>query len=111
MLKSGIWSELSAGSVRVDAYRRGLQRIHLEAVAAKLTAAAPSTPRISGSAQTGQFYTSAARPSTDVKAMLRMEMRTLDSQLAAAQSKAADTATRAHVADARWQIKQMLEPK
>ena len=110
-LRSGIWSELSAGSVRVDAYRRGLQRIHLEAVAAKLTAAAPSTPRISGSAQTGQFYTSAARPSTDVKAMLRMEMRTLDSQLAAAQSKAADTATRAHVADARWQIKQMLEPK
>lgn len=110
-LRGGLWSELSAGSVRVDAYRRGLQRIHLEAVAAKLTAAAPSTPRISSSAQTGQLYTSAARPSTDVKAMLRMEMRTLDGQLTAAQSKIADTATRAHVADARWQIKQMLEPK
>jgi hypothetical protein len=40
-----------------------------------------------------------------------MEMRTLDAALAAAQGKAADTATRAHLADARWQIKQMLEPK
>ena len=110
-LRGGIWSELGAGSVRVDAYRRGLQRIHLEAIAAKLAAAAPTTPRISSSAQTGQLYTASARPSTDVKAMLRMEMRTLDGQLAAAQSKAADTATRAHLADARWQIKQMLEPK
>lgn len=110
-VRSGIWSELGAGSVRVDAYRRGLQRVHLELVAAKLAASAPTTPRISSSAQTGQLYTQAPRPSTDVKGMLRMEMRTLDGQLAAAQSKAADTATRAHIADARWQIKQMLEPK
>jgi len=110
-VRGGIWSELGAGSVRIDAYRRGLQRIHLEAVAAKLAATPANTPRISSSAQTGQIYTSAARPSTDVKAMLRMEMRTLDGQLASAASKAADTATRAHLADARWQIKQMLEPK
>jgi hypothetical protein len=110
-VRGGIWSELSSGSVRVDAYRRGLQRIYLEAVAAKLAAGPSTTPRISSSAQTGQLYTAAPRPSTDVKAMLRQEMRTLDGQLAAAQSKAADAATRAHLADARWQIKQMMEPK
>jgi hypothetical protein len=110
-MRTGIWSELGAGSVRVDAYRRGLQRIYLEAVAQKLNANPSTTPRISSSAQTGQLYTASARPSTDVKALLRMEMRTLDAALATAQGKAGDTVTRAHLADARWQIKQMLEPK
>ena len=40
-VRAGIWSELGAGSVRVDAYRRGLQRIYLEAVTAKLAANRP----------------------------------------------------------------------
>ena len=110
-MRTGIWSELAGGSVRVDAYRRGLQRIYLEAVTQKLNANPSTMPRISSSAQTGQFYTAAARPSTDVKALLRMEMRTLDAALAAAQGKAGDAVTRAHLADARWQIKQLLEPK
>lgn len=110
-LRSGIWSELASGSVRVDAYRRGLQRIYLEAVTAKLNAPASTTPRISSSSQTGQSFTAAARPSTDVKGMLRMELRTLDASLAAAISKTADAATRAHLQDARWQINQVLNPK
>lgn len=110
-IRSGIWSELSASSVRVDAYRRGLQRIYLETVAAKLSAPASTTPRISSSAQTGQLFTAPARPTTDVKEMLRMELKTLDGQIAAAQAKAVDAATRAHLAGSRWQIKQIMEPK
>lgn len=110
-LRAGLFSELGAASVRVDAYRRGLQRGYVELVAAKLGATTPTTPRISSSAQTGQLFTAPSRGSTDVKAMLRQELRTLDGQLAAAQAKAADTATRAHLAEARWQIKQVMEPK
>jgi hypothetical protein len=110
-LRSGIWSELSAGTVKVDAYRRGLQRSYVEAVSAKLAAPASNFPRVSSSAQTGQSVTAGSRGSTDLKAMLRMELRTLDGQLAAAEGKAADAATRAHLADARWQIKQALDPK
>lgn len=109
-MRTGIWSELSAGSVRVDAYRRGLQRIYLEAVASKLNASAPTTARISSSAQTGQSFTAPARPSTDVKGLLRQELRTLDAQLAAAAAKAGDPTTRAHIADARWQIDRLLNP-
>ncbi len=109
-LRTGIWSELSAGSVRVDAYRRGLQRIYLEAVAAKLAAPAGGV-RISGTAANGSIFTAPARPSTDVKALLRQELRTLDASLAAAQAKAADPASRAHLADARWQIERMLNPQ
>jgi hypothetical protein len=108
-LRSGLFSELSAASVRVDPYRRGLQRIYLEAVAAKL-AATTTAPRVSFSAQTGQFYQLGARPTTDVKGMLRMELRTLDRALAAAESKAGDAATRAHLADSRFQIAKMLDP-
>ncbi len=110
-IRTGIWSELSAGSVRVDAYRRGLQRSYVELVAARIAAPPATTPRISSSAQTGQFFTTGARGSTDVKAMLRQELRTLDGQLAAAQGKAADAVTRAHLAEARFQIKQVLDPK
>ena len=110
-LRSGIWSELRASSVRIDAYRRGLQRSYVELVAAKLAAPAPTTPRISSSAQTGQSLTAPSRGSTDVKAMLRMELRTLDRDLAAAQGKATDAMTRAHLAEARWQIEQVLDPK
>ena len=109
-LRTEIFTELTGSSVRVDAYRRGLQRIYVEAVAAKLAANAPTTPRISSSAQTGQFFTAPARPSTDVKGMLRMEMRTLDAALASAQSKAADAATRAHLANLRFEIARMMDP-
>lgn len=109
-LRSGLWSELGAGSVRVDPYRRGLQRIYLELVAAKL-AATTSGPRISSSGAAGTAnFTAAARPSTDVKAMLRAELRALDASLASALGKAGDAATRAHLQDARWQINQLLNP-
>jgi len=110
-LRTGIWRELSGSSVRVDAYRRGLQRSYVELVAAKMNANPPTTPRISSSAQTGQSFTAPSRGSTDIKAMLRQELRTLDGQLAAAQGRAGDAMTRAHLAEARFQIKQVLEPK
>jgi hypothetical protein len=110
-LRTGIWRELSGSSVRVDAYRRGLQRSYVELVAAKLNANPSTTPRISSSAQTGQSFTAPSRGSTDIKAMLRQELRTLDGQLATAQGRAGDAMTRAHIAEARFQIKQVLEPK
>jgi hypothetical protein len=110
-VRGGIWRELGNGSVRIDAYRRGLQRAHVELLESKLNANAPTQPRISSSHQTGIIYTSSPRPSTDVKAMLRQELRTLDGQLATAQGRTADAATRAHVADMRWQIRRLLEPK
>lgn len=110
-MRVGLFSELGSGSVKIDPYRRGLQRIYLEAVGAKLAAGLSTLPRTSSSAQTGQFFTAGARTSTDVKALLRQELRALDGQLAGASAKAADAVTRAHLADARWQIKRLLDPK
>ena len=109
-IRRGIWSELGAGRVQVDAFRRGLQRTYVELIAGKLNANASNTPRISSSAQTGQSFTASNRGSTDVRAMLRQELRLLDGQLASAQSRAADGATRAHIAEARFQIAGLLDP-
>lgn len=110
-VRSGIWSELGAGSVKVDAFRRGLQRLYLEAVAAKLAATPSTAPRMSFGASNGQLVTAPARPSTDTKALLRAEVRTIDAQAKAAIDKASDAATRAHLQDVRYQIQQMLDPK
>jgi hypothetical protein len=109
-VRTGLFTELGAASVRVDAYRRGVQRLYVEAVAAKLNANNSTTTRVASSAQTGQFATAPARPSTDAKAVFRMEMRTLDGALASAQSKSADAATRAHLAELRFEIAKMLDP-
>lgn len=110
-LRTGIFSELGGtGAVRVDAFRRGLHRVYLDNVSAKLAATPSTTTRISFAAETGQFATATARPSTDVKGMLRMELRSLDAAVAAAQSRAGDAATRAHLADVRFQIARMLDP-
>lgn len=110
-LRTGIWRELGAGAVRIDAYRRGLQRSYLDLIAIKLNAAAPTAPRLSSSAQTGQFVVAPARQLTDVKAALRQELRLLDASLARAQSRANDAMTRAHLADARWQVARLLDPR
>jgi hypothetical protein len=110
-VRTGIFSELGGtGAVRIDAFRRGLQRVYLENVAGKLAAPTSSFPRVSSSAQTGQFATAPARPTTDMNGMLRMEVRTLRTALVGAQARATDAATRAHLADAIFQIDRMLDP-
>jgi hypothetical protein len=55
-------SELGAGSVRVDAYRRGLQRIYHRGDDREAERDAVNHPaHLVSSAQTGQVYTAAAR--------------------------------------------------
>ncbi len=52
-----------------------------------------------------------ARTPHDVQAIMRAELKTLDAQVAAAQGKAGDAMTRAHLADVRAQIDRALNPK
>jgi hypothetical protein len=108
-IRGGIWSELSTGSVKIDAYRRALQHSYLEAVGAKINppAAAAAGPGGGG----GGFGGPATRPSADIKSVLRMELKTLDGQLAAAAGKAGDAMTRAHIGAARAAIEEILDPK
>ena len=90
-VRRGIWSELEAGPVRVDVYRRRLQNSYIDLLSAKLN----------------------VRPSVadDYRALIKQELRDLSAAIAAATPRATDRQTRAHLADARDQIAKALDPK
>jgi hypothetical protein len=107
-LRKGLWSEIATGS-DIDAYRRRLQRLYLEAMAAKITPpAATAAPAFPGGGGRG----GAAPVSTaDFRPILKAEMRALDAELATAIAKTGDKMSKAHLEDARDQIKKMLDVK
>lgn len=108
-VRNGIWSELSSGNVRVDAYRRELQRSYLSAVDGKVNPRPVQLPPGLPPQFAAQF--AGARATSDIKAVFRAELKALDGQLAAALGRTSDRTTRAHLDDARAQIKKILEPK
>ena len=90
-VRRGIWSEIEAGPVRIDVYRRNLQNSYIDLLSNKLN----------------------VRPSVtdDYRALIKQELRDLSNAISAAMPRAADRATRAHLADARDQIAKALDPK
>ncbi|HSQ19430.1 MAG TPA: zinc-dependent metalloprotease, partial [Blastocatellia bacterium] len=90
-VRNGIWRELEAPTVRIDAYRRNLQRAYLELLSEKLNGRAPVTDE--------------QRP------FLRGELRSLNQMIARAMLHATDRATRLHLEDSKDQIAKALDPK
>jgi hypothetical protein len=89
-VRKGIWSEIYNGTpVKMDAYRRNLQRAYVEALA----------DRVNG-------RTAAV---DDVRAFFRGELKTLDADLRTALVRAGDRATRLHIDDVRTQIERALD--
>jgi len=91
-VRHGIWREIEGpGAMHIDAYRRNIQRSYLEVMAGKLNGRTPV--------------------SDDYRGLIRLELRDLATSLTAAQARATDRMTRAHIADARDQIAKALDPK
>jgi Met-zincin/Domain of unknown function (DUF5117)/Domain of unknown function (DUF5118) len=90
-VRRGIWSEIEAGPVKIDVYRRNLQNSYIDLLSNKLN----------------------VRPAVtdDYRALIKQELRDLSTAIGAAMPRAADRATRAHLADARDQIAKALDPK
>jgi len=90
-VRRGIWSEVEGGPVRIDAYRRNLQNSYIDLLSLKLN----------------------GRPAVtdDYRALIRAELRDLNSAIGAAMPRTLDRQTRAHLADARDQIAKALDPK
>jgi hypothetical protein len=90
-VRKGIWSELEAGPIRIDVYRRNLQNSYIDLLSTKLN----------------------VRPSVtdDYRALIKAELRELSNAIGAAMPRATDRQTRAHLADARDQIAKALDPK
>jgi hypothetical protein len=107
-VRNGIWRELAAGAVTIDPFRRELQRSYLTLVAGKINPA-PFTPPAGLPPQFTQQL-GPARATSDIKAAFRAELRALDAELVRAIPKSSGI-TRAHLEDARDQIRKALNPE
>ncbi len=107
-VRGGIWSELASPNVRIDTYRRELQRTYIAALDGKINPRPVVLPAGLPPAFAAQF--AGARATSDIRAIFRAELKSLDAQLSAAAGRATDRTSRAHIDDARAQIKKILDP-
>ncbi|MFC0602941.1 zinc-dependent metalloprotease [Winogradskyella pulchriflava] len=103
-LRTGVWSELRTGN-KIDTYRRNLQRAHIDRLAYLMTAENQSGRRFSPYVKVTPVNTS----QSDIRAVVRAELKTLRSQLRSARG--GDTMSRIHIADAIERINDILDPK
>ncbi len=90
-VRKGIWRELEAPQVKVDAYRRNTQRAYLEVMSEKLNGR--------------------TAPTDDTRGLVRSELKAVDAAARRALVKTTDRATRAHLEDVRDQVAKILDPK
>jgi hypothetical protein len=110
-VRKGVWKELDAPTVKIDAYRRNLQNAYLELVNTKLNGTTAAAAGGRGGAGGGRGGRGAPPRSDDEKPFYRAELRALNSSLTAAIAKAADHDTKAHLEGAKDQIAKILDPK
>jgi hypothetical protein len=115
-VRKGVWKELDAPAVKVDAYRRGLQRSYLTLVNAKINAPAVAPPAAvpvgeePAPAPGGRGGRGGGAPG-DEKGMYRAELRALSASITAALAKTTDHETKAHLEASRDEIAKILDPK
>ena len=108
-VRKGVWKELDGPQVKIDAYRRGLQRSYLTLVDGKLNPpAAAETPAPAPGGRAGR---GGGPPPGDEKPMYRAELRQLKGAITAAMTKASDPETKAHLEASRDEIDKILDPK
>jgi hypothetical protein len=112
-LRRGIWSEVENPRVAVTAFRRNLQRSYLSQAGSRINGGAAQTVImiIPGGEPARRESTAGAGPNLDARAFMRSDLMTLDGELAAAVSRAADQETRAHLVDSRAQVDRILNPR
>lgn len=90
-VRRGVWRELDAPQVRVEVYRRNIQRAYLDLMNDKLNG------RQAGS--------------NEIRSLVRGELRAVDASARVALGRATDRSTRLHLADVRDQIARTLDPR
>jgi hypothetical protein len=89
-LRRGIWTELATPAKPIDQFRRNVQRIHLDALDARLNGPTPPP---------------------EIRALLRGELRSVRADIVRALPAVADRLSRLHLEDARDQIDEILDPR
>jgi uncharacterized protein DUF4953/uncharacterized protein DUF5117/uncharacterized protein DUF5118 len=106
-VRKGVWRELDSPQIKIDAYRRNLQRAYLDLVNSKINGAAQATPaNLPAGFPTGFFASSG-----DEKSFYRGELKSLNAAIGAALPKATDREAKAHLEATRDQIAKILDPK
>lgn len=106
-VRKGVFKELDAPKVTIDAYRRNLQRGYLETANTKINGAPAAPPaNLPANFPAGIFATSG-----DERSLYRMELGALNKSILAAFSKAADKETKAHLEAMSNQIDRILDPR
>ena len=105
-VRKGVWSELDAPQVKIDAYRRNLQRAYLDLANSKLNGAQQTLPPGFPVSFAGLFATSG-----DEKPSYHAELRALNTSVGASLAKTTDRATRVHLEGVRDRIAKILDPK
>ena len=107
-VRHGVWSELSSGSPKIDAYRRLLQDNYLTIINSKLNPPAAQAQQL---AQLAAFGIRIQPLSEDAKSQLRGELLTLREEIRRSTPKAGDRETRMHLQSADHRIGDILDPK
>ena len=104
-LRGGLFSELRYGK-KIDIYRRNLQRAYIERMEFIMKNEQPPVP-----AQFRRFFggTSVNVSQSDIRAVVRAELKSLRSQLRGARG--GDSMSRIHIADALERVNNILDPK
>ncbi len=105
-VRHGVFSELDGPQVKVDAYRRNLQRSYLDVANTKLNSTPVALPAGLPAELAGQFASSG-----DERPFYRAELRALSGQVSVALAKTGDKETKAHLEGVRDQIARILDPK
>jgi len=104
-VRKGVWKELDAPQVKVDAYRRNLQHAWLDLTNTKVNGSAPVMSGLPPE------FAGMLASSADEKPLYRAELRSLNASVTAALAKTGDRETRAHLEGVRDQIAKILDPK
>jgi hypothetical protein len=89
--RRGIWSELGMSGTAIDAFRRNTQRAYLDTMDNRLNGGAAAA--------------------SEVKAIVKGELRALDAQIRTALPATTDRATRLHLEDSRDYVARILDPQ
>lgn len=106
-LRTGIWSELTTGKT-IDTYRRNLQRAHIERLEFLMKEEQEGTTQ-----QMRSFtgFTPIDISQSDVRPLVRAELKKLKAQIIAGQARTADTMSKYHLDDCIERINLILDPK
>ncbi len=105
-LRKGIFSELSRGQ-RIDRYRRNLQRAYIDRMEYLMTEEQPEIPSRMR-AWSSRSDVNVAQ--SDIRPVVRGELKTLERQIRNAINRTGDTLTRYHLQDALERIDLILNP-